>query len=767
MIKKIFLLGALTILFMGNSRLEYSKEVYLKDEKMYTKKDNKLYTGNVYKKFEDGTLEIGYLDGVKTGNIKSFYPNGKLKREIMEKDSVSSEKIYYENGVLALDKKTEEKGRNLKRESKSYYNNGNIKEEVIEEYSEGGLISLSKIQYTISGEIKRKEILKDDVWTYKSLEEDDIETYKEYSTPRGEYDKYVGVYKSYKNGELKEDLVYDKDSKLMKESKIYNENGEKKEGILKEIFKENEEREITKVNLLAKDRYEIEYEDESGNLHRDIFENGIYYESGVKYNDYGLIEEEQPKEDGKKLGIWKKYKNGIISSEEVYEKGNFGSKLVATKDYWIENPTGEYVIKEYDDYREVKSWFPNGKIRKEKIEDGDFYIEKLYTPSGELAYEKKTSSWSGELVDEKKHIPRYLRVIDSYGTWISKYPNGQLAFTGEYESGKRMKDESAMYREDGSLIYKILYEKDETKNTFPTNIKIYYENGNLKYERVLKNNVVVSEKTFYEDGKIMYLDERDESGKSKHEERYFSNGQLAGKTFYSDEMKNIIDGEYVRYYPNGKLKVFGNFKDGLLNGEYKEFYSNGNLKLLINYDTLEETRYYNDGKLQEKSVFDEKNRRKILGYYKNGTLKKEIYFDEEKGEKISKTYYLNGTLKSFGDTTYYSNGQKKQEILENGTIIRYYINGQEMEVKTPTVRTKYDEDGRVISKGTIDGNDEIYFITGELQEKRTIEGRKSIEIFYNEVGEVVSKKTYAIQPYLQTLELLESKEYNEWGDIIK
>lgn len=734
---------------------------------MYSKKDRELYTGSVYKKFDEGVLEVEYLDGVKTGNSKSFYPNGKLRREVVEKDNVSSEKTYYENGVLALDKKIEENGENLKTESKSYYNNGNIKEEISEEYSNGRLISLSKIQYTISGEIKRKEILKDDVWTYKSLEEDDVETYKEYSVPRGEYDKYVGTYKSYKNGELKEDLVYDKDSKLMKESKIYNENGEEKEGILKEIFKVNGEREITKINLLDKDKYEIEYEDENGNLHRDIFGNGIYYESGVKYNDYGLIEEEQPKEDGKNLGIWKKYKNGVVASEKVYEKGSFGSELVATRDYWIENPTGEYIIKEYDDYREVKSWFPNGKVRWEKVEEGDFYIEKMYTPVGELAYEKKTSSWSGELVDEQKHIPNYLRVIDSYGTWISKYPNGQLAFTGEYESGKRMKDESAMYREDGSLIYKILYEKDETKNTPPTNIKIYYENGNLKYERVLKNNVIISEKTFYEDGKIMYLDERDESGKSKYEERYFSNGQLAGKTFYLDERKNIIDGEYVRYYPNGNLKVFGKFKDGMLNGEYKEFYSNGNLKLLINYDTLEEIKYYSDGKLQEKSVFDEKNRRKILGYYKNGNLKEERYFDDEKGKEILKTYYLNGNIKSFGDTTYYTNGQKKTETLEDGTLIRYYINGQEMDVKTPTVRTEYDEDGRVISKGTIEGNDEIYFVTGEVQEKRTVEDGKYIETFYNEVGGVTSKKIYVVQPYLQTLELLDSKEYNEWGEIIK
>lgn len=777
--KKIFLLGILSLLLMGNGKIEYSKDVYIKNNKMYKKSDKSLYTGNVYKTFKSGTKEVQYINGEKTGNEKIFYLDGKLKAEKVIKDGISYVKIYYPNGKLAFEETIDKSNGIEKIENKYYYKNGNIKSETKRNRNikSDRLISVYNIEYTISGEIKKKYI--DDgnnKITQKVLEKKDIETYEEYTKKDS---KYIGKYISYKDGALKQELIYDENGNLTEESKVYNESGEVQKNLFVTSLNDFYNKEITDniINISksdTKNKYQLEYEDKNGNLHKDIISKDFYLDSGVKYNDYGLVELEEPSKNNKAEGVFKRYKNGLLVSEKFYKDG-FQEKK---KDYWLEFPNNEYIISEYIDVNSTKTWYPNGKLRSEEKMEGENIIEKRYAPNGELAYErfykpkKEVYTIGKELIDEKQYLPKYFSAVEIRGNCEVHFSNGKLAFRGTYDKGKRLIGDTEMYREDGSPVYKIKYEKNKFGHNLPTDIKIYYPNGNLKYERILKNDVITLEKSYYEDGKTMYLDIRDENGKTKTEERYYPNGKLAGKTFYIDEEKQIKDGEYLRYYPNGNLKIAGNYKDGILVGEYKEYYSNGNLKSSINYDTLEGTTYYRDNKLKTKSISENNsNVNNIYSYYTNGKLKSKSYYDTNSEKIKNESYYLNGNLKTSDNIIYYSNGNIKEKKISNDEYIKYYINGQIMEEKTLDKTIVYDEDGQKISEEIINKKENIfssdtekvtikYYVTGDVETKTYTTADSFIIEYYDYAENIIGKES-------NTYRGNEITTYNDWEEVLE
>ncbi|HLP12322.1 MAG TPA: hypothetical protein VK177_10360 [Flavobacteriales bacterium] len=70
----------------------------------------------------------------------------------------------------------------------------------------------------------------------------------------------------------------------------------------------------------------------------------------------------------------------------------------------------------------------------------------------------------------------------------------------------------------------------------------------------------------------------------------------------------IVDGPYTENYPNGQLKIQGEFKNGTRFGHWKAFYENG---------SLQSECYYEDGKMNGKSATFYKNGRvRYIGYYK-------------------------------------------------------------------------------------------------------------------------------------------------------
>lgn len=63
----------------------------------------------------------------------------------------------------------------------------------------------------------------------------------------------------------------------------------------------------------------------------------------------------------------------------------------------------------------------------------------------------------------------------------------------------------------------------------------------------------------------------------------------------------LLNGEQKDYFTNGKMRFYGNFKNGFAFGEIKEYYQNENLKILSVYD--------NEGFLKKKIEYDKKGNR--------------------------------------------------------------------------------------------------------------------------------------------------------------
>ena len=59
---------------------------------------------------------------------------------------------------------------------------------------------------------------------------------------------------------------------------------------------------------------------------------------------------------------------------------------------------------------------------------------------------------------------------------------------------------------------------------------------------------------------------------------------------------STLNGEQKDFFSNGKMRFYGNFKNGFATGEIKEYYQNGNIKRLSIYD--------NDGFLKKRIDYD-------------------------------------------------------------------------------------------------------------------------------------------------------------------
>ena len=135
------------------------------------------------------------------------------------------------------------------------------------------------------------------------------------------------------------------------------------------------------------------------------------------------------------------------------------------------------------------------------------------------------------------------------GQIIKKYKNGQIKSIENFKNGK-LNGEFKEFFENGSLFQIGTFKNGDMKN-----IKVFYENGNLKFEQNLK----------------------DRKGKYRG---YYPNGMLEveGEVFQGDEI-----GLWKYYNENGSLSSEGMCKEGKKVGEWKFYKSDRTLLKIINY----------------------------------------------------------------------------------------------------------------------------------------------------------------------------------------
>ncbi|MCO5259867.1 MAG: hypothetical protein M9916_06955 [Crocinitomicaceae bacterium] len=133
-----------------------------------------------------------------------------------------------------------------------------------------------------------------------------------------------------------------------------------------------------------------------------------------------------------------------------------------------------------------------------------------------------------------------------------------------------------------------------------------------------------------------------------------------------------IESTYREFFPNGKLKLIGNFHHGILIDSLVEYYYSGYIKskVLKNKTTYEHWYYYPSGKLKKRYRYDlkKRNRYQLFEYDELGKIITEIDYSK----KYSFRYYDTGTIKTTTPERKY-----EQHFIVNDTLIYLCKNGIE------------------------------------------------------------------------------------------
>ena len=187
----------------------------------------------------------------------------------------------------------------------------------------------------------------------------------------------------------------------------------------------------------------------------------------------------------------------------------------------------------------------------------------------------------------------------------------------------------------------------------------FYENGKLKSHATFKEGHPVGELLKYYPGGIlktkMFFDQ---SGRTSYVKIYYETGELAAEGKFIDQLKDSIwnyyssydkrkaiaenylegkkNGENYKYYPNGKISEYIEWKNDIKDGKWEQYFENGQIRLTGTYTSGMLTgsfiSYNSDGSLS------------VTGSYTDGLMDgKWDYFTEE-GEPDITVEYVKGQM---------------------------------------------------------------------------------------------------------------------------
>ncbi len=389
------------------------------------------------------------------------------------------------------------------------------------------------------------------------------------------------------------------------------------------------------------------------------------------YHENGKVSSEGTMRDGKPDGYWKTYSlSGVLKSE-----GN-------RKNFQLDS-----------------TW-------------------KFYSENGKLAFEFNYKE--GKKSGPKKNYDTkegFLITAESYendikqGNTINYYPDGKVKQTIPFIAGKE-EGFGYEYATDSTIItiteYKMGFIKHEERiNRRDANglkqgmWKVFYPSG-----------IVQTEVPYLDDKMNGYLKEYSPKGGLLNTTKYI-NGVLQTNV---PELAKVDVKTY--YYPDGKVKYVGTYKDDIPEGIHREFTPEGEVK---------SAKIFADGLLIGEGIIDTLGRQQgpWKEFHTNGELKSQ-------GE------YLNG--KRIGEWVFYHPNKKIEQkgkydkkgkaqgpwkwYYESGNILREenYLNDRQ-----DGIMTEYDDAGKVITKGEyIDGykEGEWFLELQDYREEGTYKGDK-------------------------------------------
>lgn len=190
--------------------------------------------------------------------------------------------------------------------------------------------------------------------------------------------------------------------------------------------------------------------------------------------------------------------------------------------------------------------------------------------------------------------------------------------------------------------------------------KVYDVNGLLKFEGEFNDGIPMGTfKYYYPDGKIKAVSAMYEQGKRSRTKVFHNNGRMMAEGNYLDKKKDstwlyysdydgvllsrehyangLLEGQVLNYYPKGNVAEEINYVSGIKQGEWKRYFTDGKLKLKAKYI---------DGKLQGLMyIYHQKGFPEVSGMYKDNYKDGMWMYYDEGGEIIKKERYIKGNLK--------------------------------------------------------------------------------------------------------------------------
>jgi antitoxin component YwqK of YwqJK toxin-antitoxin module len=374
--------------------------------------------------------------------------------------------------------------------------------------------------------------------------------------------------------------------------------------------------------------------------------------------------------DGKPDGYWKTYyENGNLKSEG--NRKNF--ELDSIWKFYEE--TGKLKLEiNYKNSRkdgERVSYLPGETLREQFVNDVKTGLTSHYTKSGKLI----------------KSIP---------------FDKGlEEGIAKEYDTTGNI-TELLTYRK-GFITGREKINRYDSENKQHGTWKWFYTDGILQSEGVYKHGL--------KNGIFKYYD---------------SKGNLKTIEKYVDDLKQQDSEEVTRlemkrdYFPSGKVKIEGTYRNGIAEGVRREYNENGE---------VEKAFIMKSGVVAAEGILETSGLRKgsWTEYYTDGKVKAKGNYTEDFKTGIWEYYHRNGKLEQKG--SYDSKGKPVGEwqwYYDNGGLLRIenFRNGL-----NDGLLTEKDEQGNIITTGEyIDGKEEgkwILTIGGMLTEGEFVEGMRN------------------------------------------
>ncbi|GAL76549.1 energy transducer TonB [Nonlabens ulvanivorans] len=192
------------------------------------------------------------------------------------------------------------------------------------------------------------------------------------------------------------------------------------------------------------------------------------------------------------------------------------------------------------------------------------------------------------------------------GMFKQFHNNGKLAQEGRYNKYSDRAGEWKYYDLSGRLQLTVNYLDDDNIHTFQkSKLYIYDDDNQNEIKSIAIGETFIGSKyidaTELQNSKYLDIDYNNKvsydfpirSGVWKHY-NFISNELIyKGETKWIENSgENVRVGVWEFYHPNGKIKVKGNYKNGLQNGEWKAYNTNGEL---IESVTFNAGKIINDG----------------------------------------------------------------------------------------------------------------------------------------------------------------------------